>query len=145
LRIVGEARRSCEKRTLPFGNSAGQAAVFLAQHSAGVEMLVRSTSLADTMSRYLIQRIEENPLIRVRYRCELSNLEGGERLERVSWIDNNSQEVSNAAIRHVFVMAGASPKTAWLSGCVAVDSKGFVLTGRDLEEVASPLAWPLSR
>ena len=127
------------------GNSAGQAAVFLAQHSAGVEMLVRSKSLADTMSRYLIQRIEENPLIRVRYCCELSNLEGGEHLERVSWIDNNSQEVSNAPIRHAFVMAGASPKTAWLSGCLAVDSKGFVLTGRDLEEVASPIAWPLSR
>jgi thioredoxin reductase (NADPH) len=127
------------------GNSAGQAAVFLAQHSAGVEMLVRSKSLAETMSRYLIQRIEENPLIRVRYRCELSSLEGGEHLERVSWIDNTSQEVSNAPIRHVFVMAGASPKTAWLSGCVAVDNKGFVLTGRDLEGVASPIAWPLSR
>jgi thioredoxin reductase (NADPH) len=127
------------------GNSAGQAAVFLAQHSAGVEMLIRSNSLADTMSRYLIQRIEENPLIRVHYRCELSSLEGDGHLERVSWIDNASQEISNAPIRHVFVMAGASPKTAWLSGCVSVDNKGFVLTGRDLEKVAPPIAWPLSR
>lgn len=127
------------------GNSAGQAAVFLAQHSAGVEMLVRSNSLADTMSRYLIQRIEENPLIRVHYRCELSSLEGDGHLECVSWIDNESQEISNTPIRHVFVMAGASPKTAWLSGCVSVDSKGFVLTGRDLEKVIPPTPWPLSR
>jgi thioredoxin reductase (NADPH) len=127
------------------GNSAGQAAVFLAQHSAGVEMLVRSNSLAETMSRYLIQRIEENPLIRMHYRCELSSLEGDGHLERVSWIDNESQEISNAPIRHVFVMAGASPKTGWLSGCVSVDSKGFVLTGRDLEKVVPPIAWPLSR
>jgi thioredoxin reductase (NADPH) len=127
------------------GNSAGQAAVFLAQHSAGVEMLVRSKSLADTMSRYLIQRIEENPLIRVHYQCELSSLEGDGHLEQVSWIDNTSREISSASIRHVFVMAGASPKTEWLSGCVSVDSKGFVLTGRDLEKVVPPVAWPLSR
>ena len=127
------------------GNSAGQAAVFLSQTSAGVKMLVRSKSLADTMSRYLIQRIEENPLIHLHYRCELSSLEGDEHLERVSWIDNTLSEISNAPIRHVFVMAGASPKTAWLSGCVALDSKGFVLTGRDLEGVAPPIAWPLSR
>jgi thioredoxin reductase (NADPH) len=97
------------------------------------------------MSRYLIQRIEENPLIRVHYRCELSSLEGDGHLECVSWIDNESQEISNVPIRHVFVMAGASPKTAWLSGCVSVDSKGFVLTGHDLEKVVPPIAWPLSR
>jgi thioredoxin reductase (NADPH) len=127
------------------GNSAGQAAVFLAQHSAGVEMLVRSKNLADTMSRYLVQRIEENPLIHVHYRCELSNLEGAGHLERVSWVDNESKKISNAPIRHVFVMAGASPKTEWLSGCVSVDSKGFVLSGRDLEKVAPPIAWPLAR
>lgn len=127
------------------GNSAGQAAVFLAQHSGGVEMLVRSKTLADTMSRYLIQRIEENPLIRVNCRCELSGLEGDGHLERVSWIDNTSQKQSTAPIRHVFVMAGASPKTEWLSGCVSVDSKGFVLTGRDLEKVVPPVAWPLLR
>jgi thioredoxin reductase (NADPH) len=127
------------------GNSAGQAAVFLAQNSAGVKMLVRSRSLADTMSRYLTKRIEENACIQVRYSAEITELKGDEHLEQVSWADNNSHETSTEAIRHVFVMTGASPKTAWLSGCVALDAKGFVLTGRNLEGVAAPVPWPLSR
>lgn len=127
------------------GNSAGQAAVFLAQHSAGVRMLVRSESLAVTMSRYLVQRIEENPLIQVHYSSELTSLQGDGHLEEVSWIEKNTQAISRSPIRHVFVMAGASPKTAWLCGCVSLDSKGFVLTGHDLESVAPPIPWPLSR
>jgi thioredoxin reductase (NADPH) len=127
------------------GNSAGQAAVFLSQNTAGVLMLVRSGSLADTMSRYLIQRIEENPLIEVHYSSELTKLEGDGHLERISWIDKKSGEISAPYIRHVFVMAGASPKTAWLSECLSLDSKGFVLTGRDLEAVTPPIPWPLSR
>jgi thioredoxin reductase (NADPH) len=127
------------------GNSAGQAAVFLAQNSAGVTMLVRSRSLADTMSRYLTQRIEENPRIQVRYSAEITALKGDEHLEQVSWVDNTSHENSTEAIRHVFVMTGASPKTAWLSGCVALDAKGFVLTGRNLEGAKAPVPWSLSR
>ena len=127
------------------GNSAGQAAVFLSQNTAGVLMLVRSGSLVDTMSRYLIQRIEENPLIEVHYSSELTKLEGDGHLERISWIDKKSGEISAPYIRHVFVMAGASPKTAWLSECLSLDSKGFVLTGRDLEAVTPPIPWPLSR
>jgi thioredoxin reductase (NADPH) len=127
------------------GNSAGQAAVFLSQNAAGVKMLVRSGSLADTMSRYLTQRIQENPRIQVHYRTEITELKGGEHLDQVSWVDNNSYEISREAIRHVFVMTGASPKTAWLSGCVALDAQGFVLTGRNLEGVAAPIPWPLSR
>ena len=127
------------------GNSAGQAAVFLAQNSGGVLMLVRSGSLADTMSRYLIQRIEENPLIRVYYSSELKSLQGDAHLEQVSWIEKNTHAVSTRPIRHVFVMAGASPKTEWLCGCVSLDKKGFVLTGRDLESVVPPIPWPLPR
>jgi thioredoxin reductase (NADPH) len=127
------------------GNSAGQAAVFLSQNSAGVLMLVRSGSLADTMSRYLVQRIEENPLIQVLYSSELTSLEGDGHLEQVSWIEKNTRAISTKPIRHVFVMAAASPKTSWLSGCVSLDSKGFVLTGRDLESVEPPIPWPLSR
>jgi thioredoxin reductase (NADPH) len=127
------------------GNSAGQAAVFLAQNTAGVTMLVRSKRLTDTMSRYLIQRIEENPSIRIYYSNELNSLEGDEHLEQVSWIDKTSQAISTRPIRHVFVMAGASPKTDWLSGCVSLDNKGFVLTGRDLETQVAPIPWPLSR
>ncbi len=69
------------------GNSAGQAAVFLSQNSSDVHMLVRSASLADTMSRYLIQRIEENPHIHLHYRSELIDLVGAEHLEQVSWLE----------------------------------------------------------
>jgi thioredoxin reductase (NADPH) len=127
------------------GNSAGQAAVFLAQNTRGVHMLVRSKSLTDTMSRYLIQRIEENPSIQLHYSNELTCLEGDGHLEKVSWIDRNSGQSTTRPIRHVFVMTGASPKTGWLSGCVSLDSKGFVLTGRDLENSDPPVPWPLSR
>jgi thioredoxin reductase (NADPH) len=127
------------------GNSAGQAAVFLSQHSAGVQMLVRSKSLADTMSRYLVQRIEENPLIQVQYSSELIKLEGETHLERVAWIEKTSGETSTRPIRHVFVMAGASPRTTWLSGCVSLDGKGFVVSGHALEAEVPPIPWPLSR
>jgi thioredoxin reductase (NADPH) len=127
------------------GNSAGQAAVFLAQHAACVEMLVRSKNLKETMSRYLVQRIEENPRIQVHYSSELTALEGKTHLEQVSWIQKDTGQISAQPIRHVFVMTGASPKTEWLSGCLSLDKKGFVLTGRDLASETSPIAWPLSR
>ena len=127
------------------GNSAGQAAVFLSQNTRGVHMLVRSKSLTDTMSRYLIQRIEENPSIHLHYSNELTCLQGDGHLEKVSWIDRNSGQIATRPIRHVFVMTGASPKTDWLSGCVSLDNKGFVLTGRDLENSEPPIPWPLSR
>jgi thioredoxin reductase (NADPH) len=127
------------------GNSAGQAAVFLSQGAATVHLLVRGASVADTMSRYLIQRIEENPRIQVHNATELRALEGDGHLERVAWIDKVSGLVSTYPIRHVFVMAGASPKTAWLSGCLSLDSKGFILTGHDVEAGAAPVPWPLRR
>ena len=127
------------------GNSAGQAAVFLAQHTAGVTMLIRSRSLVDTMSRYLIQRIEENPRISLHYQSELTDLEGNGYLECVSWMDRATGQTFVDPIRHVFVMTGASPKTDWLSGCLSLDSKGFVLSGRDVETVTPPIKWPLAR
>ncbi len=130
------------------GNSAGQAAVFLSQTTRKVYMLVRSGCLAQTMSRYLIQRISENPAIELHLNSEIQHLEGDTRLERVQWINKNSGEKITRDIRHVFVMAGASPRTEWLKGCVALDDKGFILTGRDLavSGAADPsLAWPLTR
>jgi thioredoxin reductase (NADPH) len=116
------------------GNSAGQAAVFLSQTSRKVYMLVRSGQLSDTMSRYLIERIEQNPAIELHYRTEIVNLEGDKHLERVTWLDKSSGETSVHDIRHLFIMAGASPRTDWLQGCLTLDSKGFILTGRDLFE-----------
>jgi len=127
------------------GNSAGQAAVFLSQTARRVYMLVRSGQLSDTMSRYLIQRIEENPAIELHYKTEIVALEGDDHLESVTWRDNSSGETSTHDIRHVFIMAGASPGTGWLKGCLALDSKGFILTGRDLDAASESPVWPLAR
>ena len=127
------------------GNSAGQAAVFLAQHTKRVHLLVRSEGLCRSMSNYLIQRIEENPNICVRYCTELISLTGEDHLNGVAWRDKSTGTVTSAPIRHVFVMAGASPKTDWLSGCLALDRSGFILTGRDVETQPPPTVWPLSR
>ncbi len=127
------------------GNSAGQAAVYLSQTASKVYMLVRSAQLSDTMSRYLIQRIEENPAIEMHYCTEIVGLDGDTQLERVTWQDKNTGETSTHDIRHVFIMAGASPRTEWLKDCVALDNKGFILTGRDLDPVVHNFKWPLSR
>jgi thioredoxin reductase (NADPH) len=127
------------------GNSAGQAAVFLSQTASKVHMLVRSGQLSDTMSRYLIQRIEENPAIKLHFKTEIVGLEGDAHLERVTWRSNTSGEISTNRIRHVFIMAGASPRTNWLSGCLALDNKGFILTGRDLDAATETPVWPLAR
>jgi thioredoxin reductase (NADPH) len=129
------------------GNSAGQAAVFLAETAHRVYMLVRGKTLSETMSRYLSQRITENPGIELHLESELLSLEGDSTLERVAWIDRSSGEKSTREIRHVFVMAGASPHSEWLRGCVALDQQGFVLTGRDLDPALAeaPRKWPLGR
>jgi len=127
------------------GNSAGQAAVYLSQTSRKVHMLVRSSRLSDTMSRYLIQRIEENPAIELHYHTEIVGLDGDTQLERVTWKDKKTGEISTHDIRHVFIMAGASPHTDWLKGCVKMDNKGFILTGRDLDPVMHGFKWPLQR
>lgn len=129
------------------GNSAGQAAVYLSQTARKVYMLVRSGGLSETMSRYLIQRISENPAIELRYRTEIVGLEGDNELKRVTWVDRATGETSTHDICHVFIMAGASPRTCWLQGCMALDEKGFILTGRDLDAInglGHPI-WPLSR
>jgi thioredoxin reductase (NADPH) len=126
------------------GNSAGQAAVFLSQTAQKVHMLVRSGALSDTMSRYLIRRIEENPGIELHYKTEIVSLEGSTHLERVTWQDKTTGEISTHEIRHVFVMAGASPRTDWLRGCLALDDKGFIITGRDLD-AATATPWTQSR
>ncbi|HEV2423089.1 MAG TPA: FAD-dependent oxidoreductase [Candidatus Acidoferrales bacterium] len=128
------------------GNSAGQAAVYLSQTAASkVHILVRSGQLSDTMSRYLIQRIEQNPAIALHYQTEITALEGEAHLERVTWRDKTSGETSTHDIRHVFIMAGASPRTDWLHGCVALDEKGFILTGRDMDVASEKPVWPLRR
>ena len=127
------------------GNSAGQAAVFLASAARRVHMLVRGTRLAETMSRYLIRRIEENPRSSCA-RTQIVALEGDGRLARVRWRDDRTGDVETHDIGHVFIMTGAVPNTRWLDGCLALDDKGFVKTGPDLssEELANA-KWPLAR
>jgi len=128
------------------GNSAGQAAVYLAETARRVHMLVRADGLADTMSRYLVRRIEDNPAIALHTRTEIVGLEGAGHLETVHWRETRSGTVQTCAIRHVFMMTGAAPNTGWLDGCVALDSKGFVKTGPELTpEDLSAAAWPLAR
>jgi thioredoxin reductase (NADPH) len=129
------------------GNSAGQAAVFLAETGTKVYMLVRGKELSETMSRYLIQRIVENPAIELHLHTETVALAGDSHLERVTWLNRATDEESMYDIRHVFVMAGASPRTDWLRECLALDNQGFILTGRDLDPVldSAPVKWPLSR
>jgi thioredoxin reductase (NADPH) len=127
------------------GNAAGQAAVFLAQTAKRVHVLVRSGGLADSMSRYLIRRIEESPIIVLRTRTEIAALEGDAHLERVRWRDGTGG-LETHGIRHVFVMTGANPSTAWLEDCVVLDDKGFIKTGPDLsKEDLAAAAWPLAR
>ncbi len=128
------------------GNSAGQAAVFLGETVKRVHMLVRSAGLAESMSRYLIRRIEQTPTIILRPHTEIVELEGGNHLESVRWRNNQTGQIEEHNIRHVFVMTGADPNTRWLDGCVALDAKGFIKTGPDLSpEDLSAARWPLAR
>ena len=127
------------------GNSAGQAAVFLAQTAKRVHMLVRGSGLAESMSRYLIRRIEQNPAIVLRTNTEIVALEGSSHLERVRWRNDQTGSIETHDIRHVFVMTGAVPSTDWLVGCVALDAKGFIKTGPDLsQDDLAAASWPLA-
>jgi thioredoxin reductase (NADPH) len=128
------------------GNSAGQAAVFLSSTTRRVHMLVRGPGLADTMSRYLIRRIEENPAIVLRTRTQIVALEGSRSLERIHWRDDRTGVIESHDIGHAFIMTGATPNSRWLQGCLALDDKGFVKTGPDLSpDDLAKTKWPLTR
>jgi thioredoxin reductase (NADPH) len=128
------------------GNAAGQAAVFLAETTKLVHMLVRSAGLVENMSRYLIRRIEETPTIAFRPHTEIVALEGSDHLESVRWQNSQTGQTEEHKIRHVFVMTGATPNTRWLDGCVPLDAKGFIKTGPDLSpENLSAARWPFAR
>jgi thioredoxin reductase (NADPH) len=127
------------------GNSAGQAAVFLAGSARRVSIFVRGEGLAESMSRYLVRRIERNPKIEVKTRTEVVGLDGGDHLERVMFREP-AGSVTSRDVRHLFVMTGAVPCTQWLEGCVAIDAKGFIRSGPDLTPDDLIAAnWPLPR
>jgi thioredoxin reductase (NADPH) len=128
------------------GNSAGQAAVFLAQTAKRVYMLVRSAGLAASMSRYLIRRIENSPTITLRPQTEIVALEGDNHLNSAYWRNGKTGQTEKHEISHIFVMTGADPNTRWLNDCMALDSKGFIKTGPDLlPEDLGAAGWPLTR
>jgi thioredoxin reductase (NADPH) len=128
------------------GNSAGQAAVFLAGNCRHVHLLVRSAGLAASMSRYLIRRIEENPNITLSSFTEITSLSGNGKLERVTWRTLGRDEAGTCDCGHVFLMTGAVPNAKWLEGWVALDEHGFVRTGPDLHpEDLAATRWPLAR
>ena len=128
------------------GNSAGQAALFLAETARRVHVLIRGSGLANSMSRYLIRRIEQNPAIELHIFTEIESVEGNDHLERLRWRNNRTGAAETRDIRHVFVMTGAVPCSGWLLGCVVMDEKGFIKTGSDLsrQELAAA-RWPLPR
>jgi thioredoxin reductase (NADPH) len=116
------------------GNSAGQAAIYMAQQGSPVSLVVRRRELAETMSHYLIARIEADARIEVLQHTEVRGLEGATHLERVVLEDNQTGERRTVACQGLFCFIGAVPATAWLAGCVALDRSGFVLTDRSLAE-----------
>jgi thioredoxin reductase (NADPH) len=120
--------------------------VFLADHAARVHVVVRGDGLADSMSRYLIRRIEDHPRMTVATRTEIVELDGGTHLARVRCRDNHTGAIRDLAVRHLFMMTGATPNTQWLDGCVALDERGFIKTGPELtpEDLAAA-GWPLRR
>ncbi len=144
--VEAQVCRGAEVIVVGGGNSAGQAAVFLAQTAKRVHMFIRSEGLAESMSRYLIRRIEDNAAIVVRAHTEIVALEGNDRVERVRWRDSLSGDVGTLDVNHVFLMIGAVPNTHWLEGCVALDAKAFIKTGPDLtQDDLAAAHWPLAR
>ena len=128
------------------GNSAGQAAIFLSGIASHVHILIRGPRLEDTMSNYLVRRIDQSPAITLHRQTEIVQLAGNGHLSEVRWRQNQTGDEEQHAIRHAFLMTGASPNTEWLNGCVALDDKGFIRTGIDLPPQDMQAAnWPLAR
>jgi thioredoxin reductase (NADPH) len=114
------------------GNSAGQAALYLARTSTDVRIVIRGQSLASTMSRYLIDQVERQPHIHVSTQTEVTGLVGERKLEGVDLRNNASGEISSLPVSGLFVFIGANPCTGWLGGQLAEDEDGFLLTGADI-------------
>ena len=122
------------------GNSAGQAALHLSKQRTDVMILVRSQSLAASMSDYLIRQIEAAPIVDIRYRCEVAGGGGGGHLEHLLLRDRDSGETERVPAAGVFVLIGAQPFTGWLPEAIPRDQWGFILTGPDPGQ-----HWPLER
>ena len=120
------------------GNSAGQAAMYLSRSARCVRVLVRGSSLAASMSSYLSSRLHADPRITVDFNSEVTQLEGTEHLSAITIHNAKTGETRTVETHALFIMVGALPNTGWLSGLVALDNKGFVLTGTAAGAAASP-------
>ncbi|MFG2324569.1 FAD-dependent oxidoreductase [Streptomyces sp. NPDC048568] len=128
------------------GNSAGQAALFLANHASRVQLLVRGGDLNANMSRYLVDQVERHPKIEVLLHTEVRRVFGAEKLEALLVEDNTNGRRRELQAAALFVFIGARPHTEWLRDVLALDEKGFVLTGADAQPLADPARWtPLGR
>ena len=127
-------------------NSAGQAAVYLAKGARSVTIVVRASSLAKSMSHYLVEQVQSIPAISVRTCTEVTEAHGTDHLERLTLRDSNTGETEIVDAQWLFVFIGAAPLTDWLAGVVQRDKHGFVLTGPDLLVAGQPPRdWPLDR
>ena len=128
------------------GNSAGQAAVFLANHTRNVYILIRGESLAASMSDYLIQRIDRIPNVHLMNFSEVDSINGEHEIESLSIRNNHDGSISDLAAAHLFIFIGASPGTSFVEDAVALDDKGFVLTGDQLDDqTLAHHGWPEQR
>jgi thioredoxin reductase (NADPH) len=128
------------------GNSAGQAAVHLAKYASHVTILVRGDSLSATMSDYLIRQIEDTPNITVCLGTQVTSASGAGHLEHLTLHDAAARSTRTVSASALFILIGAQPNTEWLTGTLAIDSHGFLMTGPDLcPDSTLPAGWPLRR
>ncbi|MET7600865.1 FAD-dependent oxidoreductase [Streptomyces sp. NPDC004082] len=123
------------------GNSAGQAALFLANHASRVHLLVRGTDLHADMSRYLVDQVERHPRIELLLHTEVREVSGQEKLKSLTLENNATHEQRELEAAALFVFIGARPRTDWLRGVLALDEKGFVLTGADAQPEMDATHW----
>ncbi len=144
---VVEAMAHSDKDVFVVGgaNSAGQAAVATARYARSVTVLVRGESLADTMSRYLIDQIEATPNVSVRLRTSVQAAAGSPTLEAITLLDAATGETETVPADALFIFIGAEPRTGWLEGVVARDAHGFVYSGPDVLALPRRAGWPLDR
>ena len=115
------------------GNSAGQAAMFMSRYANHVYLLIRSDGLADSMSKYLLQRLETDEKITILTHTEVETLHGEDTLSAITTINNNTQKKEKRETGALFLMIGAAPFTNWLADSIDLDEKGFILTGIDVD------------
>ncbi len=127
-------------------NSAGQAALFLSRYAKSVTLLVRAPSLEQSMSYYLISRINDNPAISVRTCTEVVGASGSDHLEKLTLRDTARRSTETVNAQWLYLFIGAAPLTDWLEGVVVRDAKGFVVAGPDLSVGGErPRGWNLDR